>query len=289
MKHTIISFFRCSGFLFLILFSITTLLAQKDVLIIDKEETDGFNYKLSSYLLVLPDCDSKFDLDKVLKESNQKLFVKNNNQWLNSDCKTYWFKLEVKSNLSYDKELLAYLQGSFVTLYEPSDSLQYSTKQTGLLLPFSKRELGNTFGHFPYTTILIRKGGPFVYYWRVDTNDFPVVSPHTNLEPSLVSYKYALSKQRSYLFAFIFTCSILIGLSLYHITIYFITRETLYLYFSLFSFFSGLNAAYFKGYLLELFFSEFPRQHYQYAFLLAAVGFHVGMQIFVKKYLSIKK
>ena len=116
-----------------------------------------------------------------------------------------------------------------------------------------------------------------------------MITPHTNLAPSLVSYKYELSKQRSYLFAFIFTCSILIGLSLYHITIYFITHETLYLYFSLFSFFSGLLAASFKGYLLELFFSEFPRQHYQYAFLIAAVGFHISMWIFVRKYLSIKK
>jgi two-component system, sensor histidine kinase LadS len=277
----------------------TVSLAQGEkVLVLQPEDDENLYYPISDYLSVLPDPDGNLKIEDVsgptpiihcCTSSFNGKFESNKNQWLSSDIKTHWLRLVVKSDLSIDKQLLAYIQGSVVDLYERDRPGHFTSKHTGLLVPLSERDQKNRFGHLPYTSIVIPKGVTQTFYWRVDTHNFPAVSPHTNQEASIASYEYVLQKNHKYFFVFISICSILFGLALYHLIILVITRDKAYWFFTLYSLFACLYIMYFKGYLLELVLPEYPAIHYSFGFAFTCIAFHVALLIYVREYVNLPK
>src|SRR5688500_2628404 len=105
-------------FALILQFCAVTLNAQEKMLILEQQADQHVYQDISRYLLVLPDPSAKLKINDISSPSFANQFQANNNQWLNAPVKTHWLKLTIKNNLPSDKELLAYIQGSIVELFE---------------------------------------------------------------------------------------------------------------------------------------------------------------------------
>lgn len=274
---------RFLTFLFLVLLSFLAQ-AQKP-LVLDRIPDQNFYQRLDSFLLMLPDPSGKLSFEEVTKKN--ELFIPSQNISVQSE--QFWVSLKIESKLTQDVELLIYQTGSNIKLFERSDSSHFVSKSSGILVPASSRDQKMMFGHKPFISILVHAGKVNKYYWRVSNEVQPQISPHTSLPTSISSYGYVIKVERKKLFVFVSLCAVLLGLSVYHLILYLLTRESIYRSASIFSFTATLFIGYFKGYLLELFFPENPSINYFVAYPIVTLCFMTATNFFIYRFIDIKK
>jgi two-component system, sensor histidine kinase LadS len=257
-------------------------------LIIEPTVAEKFHYPIANYLDVFSDSTGLLKIGDVRSLAYRNRFLRND-QWLKSKIKVHWLRLKVKSNLLADREFLSYIQGSIVEFYDPTDSSSASVRRSGLLVPLSQRDQKNWFGQLPYISIIIKQGTKQTFYWRVNTEDFPYTSVHTNLPPSLSSFEYVLKNNHYSFFVFISVSSILLGLALYYLAIFILTKDKLFVYAFVYALCACAFVMYYKGYLLELVMPGFPKTHYQYGDTVVTLALLISTFFLIRHYFELSK
>ncbi|MFM8912456.1 MAG: ATP-binding protein [Flammeovirgaceae bacterium] len=258
-------------------------LAQKP-LVLTQVPDKQFSKQLDPFLQILIDEQDKLTIEEV--RTMGKSFVPV--QGMTSQVNHFWLRLAIDSKLTQDIELLAYQAGSNVKLYQIRDSTVV-VKQSGILVAASQRDQQMLFGHKPFISILVRPGKLNEYYWKVSNEVKPQISPHTSLPASMSSYSYVIQEERKRLFVFVAFCAVLLGMSVYHFILFALTKDVIYRSASLFSFTAAVFISFFKGYLLELFFSEHPSLNYFVAYPVATLCFMTATYFFIYRCIDLPK
>lgn len=260
---------------------------SQKVLTINSYPSDEFQIEMDEYLTMLLDSANSLTIQDVSRPEVGWQF-KDYSSIKIGKHKHYWLRLVIKNNSPNDIYFLSYVQGSFVTLHSFNNSNGYSVKQSGLLLPLSKRNQKSRFGHLPYIELTSSHGAEQTIYWKVNNEFLPHTSPHTNLPNSLSTFEYAIHQSRTKLFVFVSFCAILFGLFLYHFIMFILLKDAMYLYSAFFLFSAALFMMYFKGYILELFLADHPYVNYTYANGIILCLFLFSTYLFVNKFIDAK-
>ena len=274
---------RCLLLLLIITLLMPAALAQKP-LVLTQVPDKQFSKQLDPFLQILIDEQDKLTIEEV--RTMGKSFVPV--QGMTSQGNHFWLRLAIDSKLTQDIELLAYQAGSNVKLYQIRDSTVV-VKQSGILVAASQRDQQMLFGHKPFISILVRPGKLNEYYWKVSNEVKPQISPHTSLPASMSSYSYVIQEERKRLFVFVAFCAVLLGMSVYHFILFALTKDVIYRSASLFSFTAAVFISFFKGYLLELFFSEHPSLNYFVAYPVATLCFMTATYFFIYRFIDLPK
>jgi two-component system, sensor histidine kinase LadS len=269
---------------FSILFLLTILAQAQKPLVLDRVPGETFHERLDPFLGVLADPTGKLSIEEVTQMDDSFMPTQ-----ISVQSKHFWVSLKIESNLPNDVELLVYQTGSNIKLFEVSDSTHSVSKSSGILVPASLRDQKMIFGHKPFISILVSARKTNNYYWKVSNEVQPQISPHTSLPASISSYRYVIKEERKKLFIFVTLCAVLLGLSVYHLILYLLTRDSIYRSASIFSFTAALFIGYFKGFLLELIFPENPSTNYFVAYPIVTLCFMTATSFFIYRFIDIKK
>ena len=254
-------------------------------LLLETEPSDNFYIEITENVSFFADPENKLTLEDAISSKHKFTPL----QGITISSKYYWLRLEVYNKLQHDISLLSFQQGSKINFYEKRDSSRWVLKKSGLLLPASSRDQQMNFGHMPYIVLDVRKGITNEYYWKISNDLLPQISPHTNLAPSIASFGHVIRQERSKLFVFISFCAVLLGLSVYHLILYLLTKDAIYRSASIFSFGAALFMMYFKGYLVELFFPNHPTINYFFAYPVVTLFFMTSTYFFIYRFIDIPR
>ncbi|TAE03779.1 MAG: hypothetical protein EAZ97_01030, partial [Bacteroidetes bacterium] len=211
-------FYYFTVFLFVFL-SFANFAKCEDVLLIT-EANKKQTYAIENYLYLLADPSEKFNIQDVLQKDFVK--IKSENEWLLADGDVHWLRLTVQSEL--EESWLVHLHGSFVELYTPSYT-GFSITKTGYLMPLMERHFEDDFGQHIYLPLKIGKGERKTFYFRISSKDFPALMPETIVEPQISTSHHAVNDIHKRLFPHIFYVCVILGLCLYHIIVYFSSKD----------------------------------------------------------------
>jgi signal transduction histidine kinase len=202
-------------------------------------------YKLEgNYSQMLEDPEDKYTIEQVASSAFNSKFGINNTAktGVKAKIRTYWFRFRLRNQLNRDVQLYfnsnrAY---TYMELYTPIGNDKWQKQSTGVLMPWSQRDGLKQELKLPY---ILKQGQEVLVYQKVKY-DFRYRAPElpapsfTIKERFLESFYYTTADGNG--MRKLITDGIVMGIwliaALYNLVLFFIVREKVYLYFSLWVF-----------------------------------------------------
>ncbi|MCP3933331.1 MAG: hypothetical protein GY705_30035 [Bacteroidetes bacterium] len=160
-------------------------------------------------------------------------------------------------------------------------------KRSGILVPASERHFKKRYGHLPLLPITLPEAGYRNYYWRISTNqvnpdtDFSIEVNWSLLAPSFVSHYRSVEG-----FILALHLGLFLAVGIYHLVIFFYSRELGYLWFALFCFASFMTSMTMSEYSLQFLWPELPVLHYVFFRGLTLFSMYLFLIVFTMSYLQ---
>ncbi|OJJ20879.1 hypothetical protein BKI52_09880 [marine bacterium AO1-C] len=240
---------------------------------------------LHNYLEILEDTTNQLTYPEV----QHKPFVLFNKFGAKTKARySYWGRITLQSQLNQDQKFVFYLGSANVGDVYIKTGSQLIKEKTGRLIPFSQKKIKQG-RNAPVPVLLYKKANkqPTTIYFRFkNLDDRPPL-----IDPKLYTVKawYTKFKTRNLLLGGF--NALLWTLLLYQISLFFLTKYRVYLYASLYLFFTSINNLSTSGILPEFLLGEYPRIN-EATWLLAwtSLGiFHMALcRSFARTYLYLK-
>lgn len=243
----------------------------------------------------IPDSLNQYEIGNLTSKEFSKNFISANidlnnqliyekSKWRPIKSKVYWIRLTIKNYLNYDKEWFIKIMNDHASLYilNNDSSKIFTVKKTGNKLPMSERNIN--YISTPLIKLLVHKNKEQTFYIRTEsyTKDKPI------FDISLINITNFFEWQilwRTIIGIFLGILSLMI---VYQLILYFSLKDSVYLYYVLFSFSFGIVTIDAYGYGLEFLWSNHPnwKEVISVLFSTLYLFFYV---VFTIKYLNTKE
>jgi len=250
---------------------------------------DGtFEYRVEKVLL-MPDPEENISFDQI-KAGRYDIDFKlvETNQPVSSDVSTYWLKLTLINTLDFDDDWVLDFNGwSYVDVYHQSGGT-ISEHHGGHLLPFGERDTPH--GNQSLITVKVRSDTASLLWVRLQKGlDSELYIP--------IDYSFGIydestieEKNRSIERVISIFLGIFIVMFLYHLVVYFTTKDKIYLYYLFLLGCLMYMSANNSGYIVSIlsFSDGFPVMRMRFeAIVVSALG--IAAMLFSRNFLNFKK
>ncbi|MEO1259544.1 MAG: ATP-binding protein [Bacteroidota bacterium] len=210
--------------------------------------------KLRPYLHYLPDINGELTFEQITSgehDHNFKPLGTNMTQW-ESDTSHYWLKLEVHSELSYDLEWLVNFGYPKVWFYQLKADTTI-VKLSGTHVENSSPLLG--YSPVPFMPVKVEAGERVVFLAKVAPNYYAYVTHDYCHERQLVLANPVSERHigKKRLRTWCFLLGVIMTFFLYHFLLYYLNRDTNYIYLNMFLLCLVITALFYNDLAIPLF------------------------------------
>lgn len=221
-------------------------------------------YDLTEFVSILPvQKENTLSIDSVSSTTYDERFISHSTELLyksDPSISNYWIRLIVSNPSGSDLHWLSSMSFSTHTqVFSMNPDSTFTSWKSGLWVPMEDRYPHVATDEVPYLPIHIKRDTTQVFYWQVEPG--PRLSDYKALDDltiSLVSPRYATSHDKGINFLNSLIVGLILGIGLYYLVIYFVTKDRVHLYFFIWSLGNALTIMHFKGYTLIYLWPNFP-------------------------------
>ncbi len=237
-------------FKFLITFTIYVFMLNlsSEDLILKVNEDQNDSIILTKYFSVLEDKTNKLNFNDIVSESYSEKFLesKSSGNSLNFGItnSSYWLRLKLKND--GNEKLKRFLEVSYANLskiefYKQKEEGVFEQIITGNTLGYETRPYKNRYFIFPIT---LKENTTEVYYFKIDSIHMLIPAKLWKID------SYHNYEKNDYTFQALYF-GITIAMIVFNLLIYISTKDKIYLYYVVLTFFTGLSLANNNGFVKE--------------------------------------
>jgi hypothetical protein len=242
-----------------------------------------------AYWQMLEDKEGKLTIDQVSKPSLADKFHYNTTKTMGIDysVRTYWLRFRFQNNMTHEIKVGIWTDATYADFYTPGSNGKWDHQFTGVGVPWSKRDGFKRSVSANTVTVIytVLPGKELMLYeryrFRIAVWDPQVLEIYCGFGDKATQEYYDLSDSHilnSFLLGFTLLAA------LFSLYFFGITRERVYLLFSLTLFFKSIMSP--IGYNTAIFFPEHPIIHYYVLIQLAYTAYFFLKIHFVRYFLE---